>query len=390
MPDTTHRLVGADENPADDLILVDDATETAAPAPAEDDGGLIPAPGTDGRTAARHLQRWLADHYNVHRDPMYVWGAVRRTPGAFTAAKAKGYGQFVCRTHGMIHCRECACPVCGAPGGCSCGAREVKGYREHPPLPRKIAGIRRTSIEAEMMFSDRTALQHGLGEYPWGHDDASLHENGWLLGAEFKINGYASDASRKIRCDIIDRIGKVGGVGAPKCTGLHVHIEAADHDDPTDLRRRWEAIEEDLFRIFPSRLESPARIYCVPLGGHGVGALREHHSALSGVTRHGTWEVRIHPGSTSWVAVACWTDWCLAFIEGRRTSPTGEAYLNARRAQLAVNPSKGFPWVWRRAIERWHQRNGQSYHRTLGAIAAGTFRRFETADGLRAALRTAA
>jgi hypothetical protein len=379
VPDTTRSLLGADENPEDDLDA-EAPRAIATPAVAEDNGGLAHAIDGDGRLAARVLQRWMAERYHRNLTPTHVWGAIRRTPGALEIARRQGYGQFVCRTHGQIHCRECACPTCGAPGGCNCGARQIKEYNETPQIPPRIAGVRRVSIEAEMMFVDSSAIQRALGEYPWGHRDASLNESGWYRGAEFKINGYGNESSRKVLADIIHRIGRVGGVGAPRCCGLHVHVDSnASTDTMSDIRTRWLAIEEDMYSLFPTRRNNG---HCMSLLR---STMRDHHAVVSGLTRHNTWEVRIHPGTTSWVAIACWSDWCRAFVSNG-VSAIGNSYLAARRAQLVLTPGKGFPWAWRRSIERWFQRNGQSYHRTLQAIARGTFARWQTADGLRTAL----
>lgn len=380
MPDTNIDLCGSDEDPSFDPV---------GEAPADPEAELPPAVDGNGLESARQLQRWLngpgpgPSDRGVIWQARNAWGALRRTPGALEVARAKGYFQFACRTHRQIHCRDCACPICGAPGGCSCNARRVDpNHRGSPRLVRPVSGVRRVGYELEVMVDSSTTLQRALGEYPFGYHDGSLHADGWYRGVEFKISTYGTERGRRFASDIVDRIHGVGGVGAPRCCGHHVHVERSPNDIGDRIAARWMEIQQDLYRLFPTRR---GNCYCEPVEQASRYALSGHYTVLN-ATPKGTWEIRIHPGTVSWIVSAAWSAWCLGFIT-EEESPLGQAYLNARRAALAVsNGSTAHPWVWRRAIERFHRANGSDHARTLRAVADGLFRRYESEESLRSYL----
>ena len=379
-------LRGADEDPAADPVPEDEQA-TTGPRPVE---GLPQAVNGDGRASARQLQNWL-NGGRLGSDRSYVgtskgaWGALRRSPGALEVARQQGYLQFVCRTHRMIHCRECACPSCGAPGGCNCGARQVDSHHLHTnPLPRSPDGTRRNSVELEVMFMSASVLQQALGEYPYAFSDSTVNSSqapGWYDGCEFKLTTLATDKHRTMISDVVDRIHSIGGVGAPRNCGYHVHVERKPDDREARLMDRWLEVEDEMFGLFPTRIHSQ---WCQSVRANG--GLSGHYTVLNASDRHPTWELRIHPGTTSWVVATAWTAWVHGFISGNG-STVGEAYLDARRAAKAVtNGASCHPWAWRRAIERWHRANGQDYQRTFAAVAEGQFSRFQSEARLRAYL----
>lgn len=380
MPEVRRELLrGSDEDPANDPVGADDAS--SGPTFVE---GLPPAVPGNGLESSRLLQRWLntgrlgADRRYIN-SPKKAWGALRRSPGAIDVARAQGYLAFVCKTHKMIHCQECACPVCGAPGNCTCGARQIDpDHSDAPRLVRPVDGVRRVGYELETMVDSAAAVQRVLNEYPFGYHDGSLRASGWYVGVEFKVSAYGTDRSRSQVADIVDRIHGAGGVGAPHCCGLHVHVERMPDDSEERLRDRWLEVQDDLYNLFPTRV---GNVYCEPVR-RSSGGMFGHYTVLN-KTAKGTWELRIHPGTVSWVVSATWGAWVHGFVTGTG-SRVGQSYLDARRAALSVsNGNTAHPWAWRRAIERWHRANGRDHARTLAEIARGGFRRYQSEASLR-------
>lgn len=378
MPENRGSMVGADEDPLYD-VAVEPVEVEVAPGTLE---GLAPAVPGDGRQSARQLMRWLnAGRLGSDRalieNTRKAWGALRRSPGAMEIARTQGYLAFACPTHKMIHCVECACPVCGAPGNCTCGGRSVDRHSGSPRLVRPVDGVRRVGYEFETMLADRAAVQRALNQYPFGYYDASLNASGWEQGIEFKVSSYGTDKGRAQVADIVDRLHSVGGIGAPHCCGHHVHVERTGDDCAETLRDRWLEVQVDLYRLFPTRQNNQ---WCEPVREYGY--LDGHYTVVNR-TGKGTWEVRLHPGTVSWVVAASWGAWVHGFVSGSG-SRLGQAYLDARKAALAVTDGRNaHPWAWRRAIERWHRANGADHFRTLAEVATGRFAAYQDEASLR-------
>ncbi len=282
-----------------------------------------PAISGDGIQSAARLYEWLVTkHHLTVRNTRDVWSAVAGTPNATEAARAVGYGRFVCATHHHIHCPVCHCPVCGAPGGCNCQGRRVRRYSEGPPVIAARRDARRVGVELEVETSSIEALQTLLAEYPYCHSDSTLTE----YGAEVKIIGYSDRLHTLGR--LVTRIFRSKDIHTKPNCGFHVHVERRTFDSLNDIHARWLAIEPEVFNLFPSRARNE---FCKSLR---ISDISDHHSVLS-MSRHGTWEFRVHPGTVSWVVAACWADWCVGFIEGRKAD-LGAAYWDARKATRAL------------------------------------------------------
>lgn len=282
-----------------------------------------PAISGDGIQSAARLYEWLVGkHHLAVRTPRDVWAVVMSTPHAADAARAVGYGRFVCATHHHIHCEVCRCPVCGAPGGCNCQGRRVRRYSEGPPVIAARRDARRVGVELEVETSSIEALQTLLAEYPYCHSDSTLTE----YGAEVKIIGYSDRLHTLGR--LVTRIFRSKEIQTKPNCGFHVHVERRPFDSMNDIHARWLAIEPEVFDLFPSRARNE---FCKSLR---ISDIADHHSVLS-MSRHGTWEFRVHPGTVSWVVAACWADWCVGFVEGRKAD-LGAAYWDARKATRAL------------------------------------------------------
>lgn len=366
----------------------------------------------DGASARSTLQSWMhgigisfrRDNYRYespwplfHGDRVMTEAAIRR-----------GYGRFACKTHELLHCQICACPSCGAPGGCNCKSRDLKDAHSNPRLLQHRDGARRVGLELEVKLRDHDHLQSLFEAWPYCSDDGSLYGT----AAEMKFISY-SDRIVVLAGDL-RRVLTTGGIHADEECGFHVHVErspeAESHYDMTaeawkamekGLIDRYIAIQPELRSLFPSRMSAT---YCRTINPQelvdrysrwdnaqrrdgGYACVVDHYAALSYSQHHKTWEFRLHPGTSSWLLAACWTDWCSAFVDNR-PAEFGSHYMAARRAaKLATNGKTCYPWAWRRMLESRARKSGIG--RMFRALAGNEFEVFEDASTLREAAKEA-
>lgn len=346
----------------------------------------LPLAPHDGPEAADALLWWLrkaAPRLREHVLPVYkqdVWHIIGRSGGgkAWEIARERGYDRFVCRTHKRIDCTDCACPACGAPGGCTCHQRRLNDYSVDPPLPREGNG-RRVRIGTELTADTPETLQRVLAEYPWCHliyesvpfCTNSLHEEPLradepycMFELRIATSWYTDNYSDV--ANIFHRISQIPGVHVAPYGGLRVQIER-DQDPSYKVLSRWIDVQEQVRCCFPTRKHNR---FARPIDLNAPIQFHNQHGSLN-ISDDTMYECRIHPATSSWIVAICWTDWVHEFIRNN-TSELGEAYLSARRAV-----DWRYPRQWRRAVETWHANHGSDYVATLDAIVRGEFKQWQ-------------
>lgn len=159
---------------------------------------------------------------------------------------------------------------------------------------------------------------------------ASVHDPSvGIAGGEVRWRGHASPRSYASLARLIEGLRRRRAGINERC-GLHVHI-GLDVYRGAALRpvARWLGSQMYVRQLFPERDDNP---FCKPI--HEPRDCIQHHSEISVSRKRPTLEFRLHPGTVLWPQVVCWADWCDALVRCRE-SPLGDAYLAARRWNLA-------------------------------------------------------
>lgn len=346
----------------------------------------------NGMVASEHLAAWLRKLGLSCCPDFSAWRKIASNPSLLRVALARGYSHFLCKTHGKFYCPDCACPECRAAGGCNCLGREV-AYTD-PKLLSKSTRARRLGLELEVEFRNDEQLQVLLEEWPYCHEDGSLSDPAAEL-----ILASRSDKLLDLAATL-HRVLAIPGMRATRRCGFHVHVERnasirfpdswnlpsndvclqADHR----IVERWLAVQDSMYEIFPTRRSEGC---CHRLEAAHIDRLFDHYSVLSYSDHHPTWEFRVHPGTTSWLASVCWTDWCASFA-AVKTAKLGQHYVDARRATLrATDGRAAYPLAWTKVIDQHAAK--YDIKSTLKAIADNAFAAFENHRTLRTSAREA-
>lgn len=216
---------------------------------------------------------------------------------------------------------------------CAQGPRFGGKYVMLPPTTfDRLTSKRRVGVELEFLTDDDDLL-HSLQEYGEIKEDGSIRGNG--IAAELASHSASGDRL----LDLLDALSAKVSQGATvnKSCGFHVHLDMGETSEVQQerIKRWWRLCEPLLWDIVaPSRA---ANAYCAPYDPDSPG--RYFTLNTSALKIHGTFEVRMHQGTTNPERIKAWVLFLVQFFDTLQDVPCSKVTANqvqrlSRRKQL--------------------------------------------------------